>query len=130
MLFLIDARDEDAAEQALEISKFNLALLKRVSQTAASVGSSPEMARGAMATVAARRPRGITVRALCPTDGTFGHWVGYANFALTDAEANFLCRECDSRPAPELPTELAIIDFGGFGMTRTELRRAVRGAAH
>ena len=130
VLLVVDARDDDAAEKALKISRLNAALVRRVAQSAALVGSSPEIAREAMAAMAARRPRGVTVRALCPTDGTFRYWVAYTNFALTDAEADFVCWECDSRPAPAMPTELTIVDFGGFYMTRVELRRAVRRSTH
>lgn len=129
-LFVVDARDDEAPDQALEMSRFNRALARRLAPTAAMVGGSPEMAREAMAAMAQKRPRGVTVRALCPVDGHFRYWVAYTNVVLTDAELDFLCRECDSRVAPDLPGERTIVDFGGFQMSRAEIRRAVRRSTH
>ncbi|MYE82300.1 MAG: hypothetical protein F4X36_10780 [Gammaproteobacteria bacterium] len=130
MLFVVDARDDKAPDQALEMSRFNRALARRLAPAAAMVGASPEMAHEAMAAMAQKRPRGATVRALCPVDGRFRYWVAYTNVALTDAEVDFLCWECDSRPAPDLPNERTIVDFGGFQMSRAEIRRAVRRPTH
>ena len=130
VVFIIDARDDEAVEQALAISRFNAALLRQFGQSTALVGSSPETARQAMARVQRHRPRGIAVRALCPVDGTFRYWVGYTNVALTDAEVAYVCRQCDRRPAPDLPTERTLIDLGGLELTRAEIRRAVRSSRH
>ena len=130
ILFVVDARDDDAVEQALAVSRLNVPLLRQLGQPAALVGSSPETARLAMAEIRRNRPRGILVRALCPVDGRFRYWVGYTNATLTDAEVDFVCRECDSRTAPDLPTERTIIDLGGFFMTRAKIRHAVRRSSH
>lgn len=130
-LYIIDARDGDSLEQALAVSRLNATLLRKLGKRdSAMVGSSPGIARQALAAVRRRRPRGILVRALCPIDGAFRYWVAYTNIGVTDAEADYVCWQCEGRSAPHFPDEPTIVDFGGLELTRAELRRAVRKSTH
>ncbi|MYE82127.1 MAG: hypothetical protein F4X36_09865 [Gammaproteobacteria bacterium] len=130
-VFIIDARDDDSLKQAVAVSRLNATLLRQLGKPpSATIGSSPAIARQGLAAVRRRRPRGILVRALCPLAGQFRYWVAYANVRLTDAEADYVCWQCEGRSAPDFPDEPAIVDFGGLDLTRAELRRAGRKSTH